>query len=138
MTTMIKTINFETHDRHDWVDLTSEVKAFVAECDVAEGLCLVYNPHSTGGLFVNSFWDPNTPNDIMHEIDRLVPTRFDFLHQNDTPTDAAGHVKSALMGIEATFIIHEGALMVGHSQGIVFAEFDGPRPRKLFVKVIPD
>jgi secondary thiamine-phosphate synthase enzyme len=135
---MIKIIEFSTHDRHDWIDLTDQVVEFIDACQVKEGLCLVYNPHSTGGLFLNSFWDPNTPNDIMSEIDRLIPTRFDFLHQNDTPTDAAGHVKSALMGIEATLIIHEGKLMVGHSQGIMFAEFDGPRARKLFVKVIPD
>jgi secondary thiamine-phosphate synthase enzyme len=135
---MIKIIEFTTHDLHDWVDLTSEVKAFVTESKVNEGLCLVYNPHSTGGLFINSFWDPNTPKDIMHEMDRLIPTRFDFFHQNDTPTDAAGHVKSVIMGIETTFIIHHRELMVGHSQGIIFAEFDGPRERKIFVKIISD
>jgi secondary thiamine-phosphate synthase enzyme len=82
--------------------------------------------------------DPNTPEDIMGEMDRLIPTRFDFHHQFDTPTDAAGHVKSALMGIEATFILHKGELMIGHSQGMIFAEFDGPRERRLFIKVISD
>jgi secondary thiamine-phosphate synthase enzyme len=135
---MIKILNVETHERHDWVEVTDEVRAFVAECGVQEGLCLVYNPHSTAGLFINSFWDPKTPDDVMHEIDHLVPTRLDFMHQYDTPSDAAGHIKSALMGIEVTFIIHEGKLMVGGSQGIFFAEFDGPRKRKLFVKVIAD
>jgi secondary thiamine-phosphate synthase enzyme len=135
---MIKTIQFKTHNRHDWVDLTEEVKSFVRECEVEEGMCLVYNPHSTGGLFINSYLDPNTPEDIMGEMDRLIPTRFDFYHQFDTPSDAAGHVKSALMGIEATFILHEGELMIGHSQGVIFAEFDGPRERRLFIKVIPD
>lgn len=135
---MIKIIQFATHDRHDWIDLTAEVKNFVAESKVEEGLCLVYNPHSTGGLFINSFWDPNTPLDIMYEMDRLIPTRFDFFHQNDTPTDAAGHVKSAIMGIEATFIIHHGELMIGHSQGMIFAEFDGPRKRNVFIKILPD
>lgn len=135
---MIKKIKFSTKDRHDWIELTQEVKEFVAESSINEGLCIVYNPHSTGGVFLNSFWDPNTPKDIMGEIDRLIPTRFDFFHQNDTPTDAAGHVKSALLGIEVTMIIHEGELLVGHSQGIMFAEFDGPRKRNLFVKVISD
>lgn len=135
---MIKKIQFATNERHDWIDLTKQVKDFVAKSSVKEGLCIVYNPHSTGGIFLNSFWDPNTPKDIMSEIDRLIPTRFDFYHQNDTPTDAAGHVKSALLGIEVTLIIHEGELLVGHSQGIMFAEFDGPRNRNLFVKVVSD
>lgn len=134
----MEVIKFSTTKRHDWVDLTDQVKTYVKNTGVDQGLCLVYNPHSTGGLFINSYLDPNTPEDIMGEIDRLVPTRFDFHHQFDTPTDAAGHVKSALTGIEATFIIHDGELMLGHSQGIIFAEFDGPRDRKLLVKVISD
>jgi secondary thiamine-phosphate synthase enzyme len=134
----MEVIKFSTAKRHDWVDLTDQVKTYVKNTGVNQGLCLVYNPHSTGGLFINSYLDPNTPEDIMDEIDRLVPTRFDFHHQFDTPTDAAGHVKSALMGMEATFIIHDGELMLGHSQGIIFAEFDGPRDRKLLVKVISD
>lgn len=134
----MEVIKFSTTKRHDWVDLTDQVKTYVKNTGVDQGLCLVYNPHSTGGLFINSYLDPNTPKDIMGEIDRLVPTRFDFHHQFDTPTDAAGHVKSALTGIEATFIIHDGELMLGHSQGIIFAEFDGPRDRKLLVKVISD
>ena len=132
---MFKEIKIKSTQRHDWINVLDEVKKIVAESGVKEGLCLVYNPHSTAGLFVNSYLDPKTPEDILEEWDRLIPTRFDFNHQFDTPSDAAGHVKSALMGIEASFIVHEGELVLGHSQGIVFTEFDGPRERKLFVKV---
>lgn len=135
---MIKEITFKTHQQQTWINLLEEVNKVVAESGVKEGLCIVHNPHTTGGLFINSYLDPNTPEDIMHEWDRLIPTRFDFFHQFDTPTDASGHVKSALMGISYTLIIHEGALLLGHSQGIVFAEFDGPRDRKLIVKVVSD
>ena len=132
---MFKEIKIKSTQRHDWINVLDEVKRIVAESGVKEGMCLVYNPHSTAGLFVNSYLDPKTPEDILEEWDRLIPTRFDFNHQFDTPSDAAGHVKSALMGIEASFIVHEGELVLGHSQGIVFTEFDGPRERKLFVKV---
>ena len=132
---MFKEIKIKSTQRHDWINVLDEVKKIVAESGVKEGMCLVYNPHSTAGLFVNSYLDPKTPEDILEEWDRLIPTRFDFNHQFDTPSDAAGHVKSALMGIEASFIVHEGELVLGHSQGIVFTEFDGPRERKLFVKV---
>ena len=133
---MFKQIDLKTTKRHDWINLLAEVQQVVDESGIKEGLCLVYNPHTTAGLFVNSYLDPMTPKDIIEEWDRIIPTRYDFNHQVDTPSDAAGHVKSAMMGIENSFIVHEGKLMLGHSQGIVFTEFDGPRKRKVFVKVI--
>ena len=76
--------------------------------------------------------------DIQDEIRRLVPTRIDFKHQHDTPQDAAGHVKSSLIGISLTFIIEDGTLLVGHSQGVYFLEFDGPRRREYYVKILSD
>jgi secondary thiamine-phosphate synthase enzyme len=129
-------ITLKTSKVQEWVNLLDEVKEFVAESGVEEGLCLVYNPHTTAGLFTNSYLDPNTPEDILFEWNRLIPTRYDFYHQFDTPTDASGHVKSVLMGSTLPLIIHEGELVMGHSQGIVFAEFDGPRNRHVFVKII--
>ncbi|MCD6401615.1 MAG: YjbQ family protein [Anaerolineales bacterium] len=135
---MFKEIALKSEEQQTWINLTEEVRAIVEGSGVEEGICIIYNPHTTAGLFVNSYLDPNTPKDILHEWDRLIPTRYNFYHQFDTPTDAAGHVKSTLMGVEATLIIHEGKLMLGHSQGIIFAEFDGPRARKIYVKVIPD
>ena len=134
--THFKKINLKTSKIQEWVNLLDEVKEFVVDSGVKEGICLVYNPHTTAGLFTNSYLDPKTPEDILFEWNRLIPTRFDFFHQFDTPTDAAGHVKSVLMGSTLPLIIHEGELMIGHSQGIVFAEFDGPRDRHVFVKVI--
>ncbi|HEY61921.1 MAG TPA: YjbQ family protein [Anaerolineae bacterium] len=135
---MFKEIDLKSEEQQTWINLTEEVRAIVEGSGVEEGICIIYNPHTTAGLFVNSYLDPNTPKDILHEWDRLIPTRYNFYHQFDTPTDAAGHVKSTLMGVEATLIIHEGKLMLGHSQGIIFAEFDGPRERKIYVKVISD
>lgn len=135
---MFKEINFQSDKQQTWINLTEEVKEFVESSGVKEGICIVYNPHSTAGLFLNSHLDPNTPKDIMFEWNRLIPTRYDFYHQFDTPTDASGHIKSTLMGIEASIIIHEGKLLLGHSQGIIFAEFDGPRSRKVYLKIISD
>lgn len=133
---MFKEIKIKSSKRYDWINVLDQVKEAVAESDVKEGLCLVYNPHTTAGLFVNSYLDPNTPEDILDEWDRIIPTRYGFKHQFDTPSDASGHVKSAMMGIEASFIIHDGELLLGYSQGIVFAEFDGPRERRIFIKVL--
>jgi secondary thiamine-phosphate synthase enzyme len=135
---MFDKVQFRTSARQELVNVSEQVKRAVAESGIAEGMCYVYCPHTTAGLVVNSYLDPNTPKDISSELDRLVPTRVDFNHINDTPSDAAGHVKTSLVGIDLAFMVHEGKLMLGHSQGILFAEFDGPRNREVYVKVVSE
>ncbi|MGN0830746.1 MAG: secondary thiamine-phosphate synthase enzyme YjbQ [Candidatus Ornithospirochaeta sp.] len=131
---MFKKFNIETKF-NDVINITEDVKNCVKESGVQEGICVVYNPHTTASLAVTSFWDPAGFEDLQDEICRLIPTKVDFKHQHDTPQDAAGHVKSAIVGISQTFIIHEGKLVLGGSQGIFFLEFDGPRKRQFIVKV---
>lgn len=132
---MYKKFSIETKF-NDVINITEDVKSTVAESGVQEGMCIVYNPHTTASLAVTSFWDPAGFEDLQDEICRLIPTKVDFKHQHDTPQDAAGHVKSAIVGISQTFIIHEGKLVLGGSQGIFFLEFDGPRKRQFIVKTI--
>ena len=132
---MYKKFNIETKF-NDVINITEDVKSTVAESGVQEGMCIVYNPHTTASLAVTSFWDPAGFEDLQDEICRLIPTKVDFKHQHDTPQDAAGHVKSAIVGISQTFIIHEGKLVLGGSQGIFFLESDGPRKRQFTVKTI--
>lgn len=134
---MLKRFKIETK-YNDVYDITESVKKTVEESGIKEGLCVVYNPHSTAGITVFSPWDPDGFIDLDEEIRRLIPTRIDFKHQHDTPQDAAGHVKSALIGISNTFIVTDGKLLLGGSQGIYFLEFDGPRKREYIVKVISD
>ena len=121
---------------NDVVKLTDDIKAFVESTGVKEGQCIIFNPHTTAGLTITSFWDPNGFEDIQNEVCRLIPTRIDFKHQHDTPTDAAGHVKSTLIGVDLPLIIHDGKLLLGSSQGIYFLEFDGPRKRSFYVQVM--
>lgn len=119
-------------------NITGIVKETVENSGVKEGICIVHNMHSTAGLAVFSPWDPAGFVDLDEEIRRLIPTRIDFKHQHDTPQDAAGHIKSALMGVTLTLIVHDGKLLVGGSQGLYFLEFDGPRKREFYIKVIAD
>lgn len=134
---MLKKFNITT-TYNEVHDITKSVKQTVLESGVQEGTCVVYNTHSTAGLTIFSPWDPNGFVDLEEEIRRLIPTKVDFKHQHDTPQDAAGHVKCALLGVSLTFIIHEGKLLVGGSQGIYFLEFDGPRNREFYVKIQAD
>ncbi len=132
---MLKNFKIRT-TAQDVYAITDDVKAFVEECGVQEGICTITIPHTTAAVTITSFWDPHGFEDLQDEIGRLVPTRVDFKHQHDTPQDAAGHVKSSLLGVTMTLIVHEGRLLLGHSQGIYFLEFDGPRNREYFVSVV--
>lgn len=128
--------NFQIKTKHrDVFSITDSVKEAVKESGVQEGICVVYTPHTTAALTLTSFWDPAGFEDLQDEICRLIPTRIDFKHQFDTPQDAAGHVKSSLVGTSLTFIVTGGSLLLGGSQGIYFLEFDGPRSREYYVKI---
>lgn len=118
----------------DMVELTRDVQEIVTESGVQTGVCIVHTTHTTAGLLITSFWDPKGHEDMQEEISRIVPTRVDFKHQ-DSPHDASGHIKSSIIGPTLTLIVEDGKLLLGHSQGIFFAEFDGPRKREYFVKV---
>jgi secondary thiamine-phosphate synthase enzyme len=119
-------------------EITQTVKDAVAASGMASGLCVVFVLHTTASVSISSFWDPKGLEDVHDDINRLVPTRIDFKHQFDTPQDAAGHVKSVLVGVSLALIIVDGAPLLGHSQGIFFNEFDGPRQRQFFVKCTHD
>lgn len=134
---MLKKVKIQSAER-DVYAITDEVKKFVEESGIQEGTCIVFTPHTTAGLTITSFWDPNGFLDLQDEICRLIPTRVDFKHQHDTPSDAAGHVKSSLVGVSIALIIHDGKLLLGGSQGIYFLEFDGPRKREYYIKVQSD
>lgn len=132
---MYREIGISTTSEDGLYEITDDVRKTVEESGVREGLCIVYSPHTTAAVTVTSRMDLNGFEDLKDEIRRLVPTRVDFKHQADTPSDAAGHIKSALIGVEKIFIVHDGNLILGSSQGIFFMEFDGPRKRKVSVMV---
>jgi secondary thiamine-phosphate synthase enzyme len=132
---MVEKISFETV-KNGVANLTSQIQDIVKKSACKDGFCVVFTPHTTGALTITSFWDSLGHEDIQEEIRRLIPTRVDFKHQHDTPEDAAGHVKSVFIGVSLTLMVENGTLLLGHSQGIYFLEFDGPRRRECFVKVV--
>ena len=133
---MLKTVPIETPPGDALVDVTERIRQAVSDSGVREGLCAVIVPHTTAAITVNSALDAATPEDILADVKRLVPTRLDFAHQYDTPADAAGHIKAALIGHSVLLAIREGKLLLGGSQSILFYEFDGPRRRRLQVKMM--
>jgi secondary thiamine-phosphate synthase enzyme len=133
---MLITLSLNTPHGDALLDITAQVRAAIAESGVQDGLCALFVPHTTAAITINSALDPLTPQDIIDDLRRLVPKRVDFHHQYDTPADAAGHIKAALIGHSATLIIDGGQLVLGGSQSILFYEFDGPRKRQVILKIL--
>ena len=129
-------LDVATKARQEIQVITEDVRQALSKLDIDNGVCFLFCPHTTAGLTINSSMDPATAADLVHEIDRIVPTRTDFIHVFDTPSDAAGHIKASLVGGDLCVIIDKGELKLGSSQGILFWEFDGPRKRKVYVKVL--
>ncbi len=133
---MLKTVTFQTPPGDALVNITALVREAVRETGITSGLCAIIVPHTTAAITINSSLDQNTPQDIIDDVRRLVPTRVDFKHQYDTPADAAGHIKASMIGQNVVLAVENGDLVLGGSQSILFYEFDGPRERYVQVKVI--
>ncbi len=133
---MLEYISINTPKGESLTDITPHIREIVHVSGLANGLCALVVPHTTAAITINSALDAATPRDIIAEIDRLVPKRVDFLHQYDTPADAAGHIKAALIGHSLLLVIADNDVLIGSSQSVLFYEFDGPRTRKVQVKLI--
>lgn len=128
----IKEITLDTRLREKFIDVTGQVQDAVRESGIRDGLCLVYCPHTTAALTVNENADPDVVNDILKSLSDIVKDK-EFAHSEG---NSPAHVKSSLVGCSLTFIVESGRLALGTWQGIYFCEFDGPRKRKIVVKVV--
>jgi secondary thiamine-phosphate synthase enzyme len=133
---LYKTIALATPLGDSLTNITEQVRTIVKESQVASGVCYVVVGHTTAAVTINSYLDPATAEDLIDDIRRLVPTRTDFHHIFDTPADAAAHIKASLIGNSETVLIEGNDLVLGHSQGLLFFDFDGPRNRQVMVKII--
>jgi secondary thiamine-phosphate synthase enzyme len=131
---MMRQFSVRTSSRSEMVDITSGVAAIVSEGKIKSGLCCVFAPHTTAGITINENADPDVPKDILAALSRLVPAVDNYRHREG---NADAHIKASLMGASVTVIIEEGGLVLGIWQSIFFCEFDGPRTRKVFVKLVP-
>lgn len=133
---MLKTLTINTGPGDNLIDFTDDVRAVVSASGVDAGICVLVVPHTTAGLTINSGIDGASMADIVAELKHLVPTRADYIHQHDTPTDAAGHIKATLVGQSQSLVIDGSQLLLAESQNILFCEFDGPRERRVLVKIV--
>lgn len=126
-------ITIHTKSRIEFVEVTSEVRGIARKAGVKEGVCYLFAPHTTAGVTINEHADPSVMADLKNHLATLVPPHAGFLHSEGN-SDA--HIKAALVGSSQSVMIHDGSLALGTWQGIFFCEFDGPRTRTLWVKVL--
>jgi secondary thiamine-phosphate synthase enzyme len=135
---MLTKIKLQTPPKESLINITEQVKEAVRASGVQEGMCVLLVPHTTAAVTLNSALDAATASDIIGDVRRLIPTRVDFNHIYDTPADAAGHIKSTLIGASLALIVTKGELLLGGSQFILFYEFDGPRQRQVNIRIMED
>ncbi len=123
-----------THSRVEFLDITDQVNRIVEESKVQSGTILVFVPHTTAAVTINENADPSVVHDLLAEFNRLIPFSGAYQHAEG---NSAAHVKSTLVGPSETLIIEKGRIALGTWQGLYFCEFDGPRTRKVWVKILP-
>ena len=131
---MVYEITLKTTGRNQFIDITRQVESIVLQSGVRKGICVIYVPHTTAGVTINENADPTVRKDIISSLEKLIPWREPFYEHAEG--NSAAHIKSSLIGCNQTVIVQEGKLLLGTWQGIYFCEFDGPRTRKVYVKVI--
>ena len=119
--------------REDFYNITPQVRESVAKSGVADGIAVVYCPHTTAGITINENADPDVVHDLLIGLDNAFPDRAQFRHGEG---NSAAHLKASAMGASATVVIEGGRPVLGTWQGIYFTEFDPPRNRKFYVKII--
>ena len=121
--------------QNQWLNITAEVQQAVAASGIGEGICVVFVPHTTAAVTVNENADPDVPRDVNFALNRISPDLQEFRHNEG---NSAAHTKTTLVGPSLTLILSERRLLLGTWQGIWFNEYDGPRTRTVYVRVMGD
>jgi len=129
---MIK-LNIKTTSKVEIIDITNAVKDAISKLNKNDGFVLVYVPHTTAAITINESYDPMVGVDVLNILDKLVPSNLKYKHLEG---NAEAHIKASLIGSSVMLILENGEIKMGKWQGILFCEFDGPRSREVWIKVI--
>ena len=130
---MIKEFEIKTNKRNEFVNITELVSDVVKGGKLKEGLCIIFTPSTTAAIMLNEKADPNVAQDIIDFLDKLVPADRGYKHIEG---NADAHIKTSIVGCSKTLMVKDNSLLLGPWQAVFLCEFDGPRKRKFFVKVV--
>ena len=128
----MKLFTIKTSARFEMIDITGRVAALVRESGIKQGICHTFVPHTTAAVTINENADPDVPRDILTALDHIVPLSKSYRHAEG---NSAAHIKASLFGASQTLLIDDGSLVLGTWQSLFFCEFDGPRTRKVLIKL---
>jgi len=126
-------LTFQTSKKEDFIDITDRISGLVKEAGNKDGLAIIFCPHTTCGLTINEHADPEVKADILMALRKMVPENLPFSHSEG---NSPAHIKASLLGSSLAIIVTNGELELGTWQGIFLCEFDGPRSRKVWVKLV--
>jgi secondary thiamine-phosphate synthase enzyme len=130
---MIHTLSVRTAHRTEMVDITGQIQELVRDSGVEEGVCHIFEAHTTAGLTINENADPSVQSDILMVLNKIISDKEAYRHlEGNSPA----HLKASLMGPQLTVLVSHGNLLLGTWQGIFLCEFDGPRTRKVHIKIM--
>ena len=124
----------KTRQRSEIVDVTAAVRRLVQRMRVTDGMVILYVPHTTAAVTINENYDPDVKSDLLKKLEALIPKNESYYQHDEGNSDS--HLKTAIVGNSATVLIERGDLVLGRWQGIYFCEFDGPRDRELYIKLL--
>ena len=130
---MLTKLKVNTTKHTQMLDITDKVQKAVSDSGVKDGICTVFIPHTRAAVTINENADPDVVRDFTTEIDKIVPWEDGYYHMEG---NSAAHLKSSMIGFSEQVIIDDSRLVLGTWQGIYFCEFDGPRHRKVYVKIM--
>ena len=126
-------LTVKTDNQTQLIDITQDVQSVITASGALEGICMVYVPHTTAAVTINESADPDVKSDILMVLNQMVPWKADYRHgEGNSPA----HIKATLVGSSELIAIQNNQLVLGTWQGIFFCEFDGPRTRKVFIKIM--
>jgi len=130
---MLKEITIQTNTQTQILDITAQVQKVVEESGIMGGLCCVFVPHTTAGVTINENADPSVKQDIVMELNKVIPFDDNYSHLEG---NSAAHIKASIIGSSVNVPVKNNNLLLGTWQGICFCEFDGPRQRHFYVKIV--
>ncbi len=129
---MTREIAISTCAKKELVNVTSEIEKAVRNSGIEEGTCYVFVPHTTAGIIINEGADPSVKRDILSQLDKIAPSRGSYEHlEGNSPA----HIKASIVGTCETIIVENGKLLLGTWQSLYLCEFDGPRHRRILVRI---
>jgi secondary thiamine-phosphate synthase enzyme len=130
---MIHTLSLPTSRRTEMVDITGQIQELVRLSGVTEGVCHIFEAHTTAGLTINENADPSVQADMLMVLNKIISEQEAYRHlEGNSPA----HVKASLLGAQLTVLVSNGRLLLGTWQGVFLCEFDGPRTRKVHIKIM--